>query len=232
MPKKLRWSASEIKEFCGWEFLEQMAQEANRLKTKLLIAAAFLTGGRINEVLALERKHFAFDIDPKMVVVKSMPVEKRYEKIGQMMKWRCMGHCQMRWGTAQRPNPPTDKERQRHKIVEYLGWETRRKSAYRTFPFPKSELLVAVLQEQLPQSGPLFDFGYDVAYKEVTTLGRELGTWIPTHWFRSQRASQLAFEYGFAEHDLIEWFLWRDYMTAFNYARKGYKGLAMKMVKA
>ena len=49
------------------------------------------------------------------------------------------------------------------------------------------------------------------------------------HWFRSQRASQLKADYGFAEGDLMEWFQWLDFKTATHYAHLGYSGLAKKM---
>jgi len=230
---KPRWTAAEVEEFCGWDFLQRMVKLARLTRTKKLIAAGFLTGGRIMEDFMLERKHFDFKIDPDMVVVRAMPVVKRYEKVGERKKWRCFGHCKMRWGTRQRPREPTPREQAKHNIVEYAGWKTKLKTAYRTFPFPKTEPLVPVLVESLKgiKKGKIFDFKYDVAYDDVVEIGKQLGTHIPTHWFRAQRASQLALEYGFGEHELIEWFLWRDYMTAFTYARKGYKGLAAKMVR-
>lgn len=229
---KPRWTADEVKEFCGWDFLQRMLDLAELPRAKLLITAGFLTGGRIEEVLKLEPHHFDFTMDPSMVVIRVMPVVKRYEKIGIQKKWKCKGHCKMRWGGRQRPREPNAKELERHNIVEYDGWETRLKKAYRTFPFPKTEPLVPVLHELIDGTdGKLFDFKYDTAYDEVTAIGQQLDTWIPTHWFRAQRASQLALEYGFGEHELIEWFLWRDYMTAFTYARKGYKGLAAKMTR-
>lgn len=232
MPKKPRWTAREVLEFCGWDFLQRMVNLAGSRRTKLLVAAAFLTGGRINEVLLLERSHFLFDQDPQMVVVRTMPIIKRHEKVGELKKWKCVGHCKMRWGTRQRPQPPSTEEFKRHKIIEYVGWDTKLKMSYRTFPFPKSEPLVPVLRELLEKvDGKLFNFKYDTAYGKVTKLGQQLGVWIPTHWFRAQRASQLVWDYGFREHELVEWFVWRDYMTAFGYARKGYKGLAMKMVR-
>lgn len=232
MGKKPRWSASEVVEFCGWDFLQRMLDLARLTRTRRLIAAGFLTGGRIAETLVLEDPHFDFDMDPNMVVVRAMPVVKRHEKVGEKRKWKCTGHCKMRWGTRQRPREPRPDEFERHTISEYMGWETKLKKAYRTFPFPKAEPLVPVLRDLLQGiDGPLFGFKYDTAYNELIAIGKELGTWIPTHWFRAQRASQLALEYGFEEHDLVEWFLWRDYMTAIHYARKGYKGLAAKMVR-
>lgn len=229
---RTRWTAAEVKEFCGWDFLQRMVESAGLPRTKLLIAAGFLTGGRISETLQLSQKHFDFQMDSLMVVVRTMPVVKRYKKVGTREKWKCDGHCKMRWGTHQVPRAPTPDELNGHRIVAYSGWETRPETSYRTFPFPKNELLVPVLQDLMNGGDDrLFDVGYAAAYKDMTDLGRELGVWIPTHWFRAQRASQLALEYGFSEHELAEWFLWRDYQTAWIYARKGYRGLAAKMVR-
>jgi len=232
MPKKSRWTAAEVREFCGWDFLERMMKQARLTRTKRLIAAAFLTGGRISEVLMLERRHFNFKKEPNMVVVQTMPVVKRHKKLRKKLKWKCVEHCKMRWGIRQRPREPTQAELRRHNIVEYDGWDTKLEMTYRTFPFPKTEPLVPILQKLIRGiDGKLFDFKYDVAYNEMTTIGRKLGTWIPTHWFRAQRASQLAFEYGFGVQDLVEFFTWQDYKTALIYSRKGYKGLAAKMVR-
>lgn len=73
------------------------------------------------------------------------------------------------------------------------------------------------------------DIGYSRAYKCVRELGVKLGTWITPHWFRAQRASQLALEYGLGLHELAEWFRWKNLEVAMHYSRFGYKGLAMKM---
>lgn len=228
--KKKRWTADEVEEFCGWDFLIQMVSLCRKGRDKGLVAAAFLTGGRMNEVLPLQQKHFLFDQDPTHVVVKTMPLVKRYKKVRLQEKWRCDNHCRMRWNKE-----PTIEVQGKHNIVKYAGWETNPIKAFRTFPFPKSEPLVPFLMDWAgglaDPEARLFNLSYQRAYEITTDLGRQMGIWIPTHWFRAQRASQLAFEYGFNEHDLVEFFKWSDYMTAFHYASKGYKGLAVKMVR-
>lgn len=230
--KKRRWSAAEVDQFCGWEFLKEMYEMTKTKRTKDLIVGGFLTGGRIaKEILMLESTHFDFNIDPDVVLVRAMPVSKRYEKIREQIKWKCQGHCKMRWGSRQRPREPNQNERDRHEIVDYSGWVTRLKTSYRSFPFPKTEMFVDRLKQiTQAKTGRLYDFGYSTAYNELTAIGKELGTWIPTHWFRAQRASQLALEYDFGVQELSEFFDWKDYRTALIYARKGYKGLAKKMI--
>ena len=230
MMKKKRWMADEVEEFCGWDFLSKMILLCRKPRDRILITSAFLTGGRIVEILQLQKKHILFDQDPNYVVVRTMPMVKRYKKIRSADKWKCEGHCKMRWDAE----PPLEVQRT-HNIVKYAGWVTIPVKAYRTFPFPKSEPLVPVLADWIERLADpktrLIRLSYQRAYEIVTAIGKELNTWIPTHWFRAQRASQLAFEYGFNEHDLVEFFKWLDYMTAFHYASKGYKGLATKMVR-
>lgn len=224
--RKKRWTIEEVEEFCGWDFLGRMVELCKRERDRALLASAFLTGGRINEVLRLKKEHFDLSSDPNLIVIRAMPVSKRFEKVGEVAKWKCLGHCKRRW--AGQPDPQYF---ERHKLVEYKGWITRPKEAYRTFVFPKTEPLVPLLINWLDGRNGLFDIGYDYAYKAVTALGVQLGTWIPTHWFRAQRASQLALEYNFDARDLAEFFKWRDYAMALRYASKGWRGLAMKMVR-
>jgi len=227
--KKPRWKAEEVAEFCGWEFLNRMISVARTDRDRVLIAVAFLTGGRVSEVLKLRKEHFDFVQNPTHVIVRTMPIGKRYRKIRKLPKWKCEGHCKMRWTTE----PTPELISQHGEITQYEGWETRPVDAHRTFPFPKKESLVHILEEWVRGLGPeqrLIKLKYPRAYEITTDIGKILGTWIPTHWFRAQRASQLAFEYGFNEHDLVRFFDWKDYKTAFNYARKRYKELATKMV--
>ena len=244
MLRRPRWTADEVVEFCGWDFLARMisATELTGYKelsqaplkiarNKALIAAEFLTGGRISEGLMVQKKHFDFVQSPAHVVVRAMPIVKRYKKVRTIPKWKCDAHCKMRWLM-----PPGPELLEHHgKIVEYAGWETKSKLAYRTFPFPKNEPLVPIIESWIEPLAPddlLFKkLSYQRAYEITTRIGKILGTWIPTHWFRAQRASQLAFEYGFNEFYLTRFFDWKSYKEAFHYARKGYIELATKMVR-
>lgn len=107
-------------------------------------------------------------------------------------------------------------------------WITKAISAYRTFPFPDDEPLVPYFVEFLETvEDNLFNIGRVRSYQIVKKLDSNLFN----HWFRAQRASQLAFEYGFDVHDLVEWFNWKDIETALHYSSKGYKSLAAKMAR-
>jgi len=60
------------------------------MRDKALIATAFETGGRIQEVLMLKKENFTVLED--RIVVKDMPVVKRYEKVGERIeKWNGEG---------------------------------------------------------------------------------------------------------------------------------------------
>jgi hypothetical protein len=225
---KPRWTVDEVEEFCGWDFLNKLIGVLSSERNQALGAASFLTGDRNAEALMLKGKHFVFDEDPNFAIAKTIPRVKCYKKTGGTIKWKCDGHCKMRWLEA-----PTNTGA--HIPIKYHGWKTEPILKFRTVPFPKNEPLVSILQGYLKKQGDpeaiLFDISYQRAYAIFTKAGKALGVHIPTHWFRAQRASQLAFEYGFNEHDLVEFFKWQDYKTAFHYASKGYKGLAAKMVR-
>jgi len=57
----------------------------------------------------------------------------------------------------------------------------------------------------------------------------KLHLWL--HFFRSQRACCLVSEYGFQLHELLDYFSWEHIQTAMDYAKKGWRGLAEKMLR-
>jgi hypothetical protein len=66
--------------------------------------------------------------------------------------------------------------------------------------------------------------------KKGNTIADEIHLFL--HWFRSQRASQLARDYKLDVVELIDYFNWKDIETAVMYAKKGGSGLTEKMRKA
>jgi len=87
----------DIHGFCGWEFLVELFEAAPSAFMQGLMAALFGTGGRISEVLALCKWNIDTALHPDVVVVKQMPLLKRFEKVGEVAKWKCVGHCKKRW---------------------------------------------------------------------------------------------------------------------------------------
>lgn len=226
-----RWTTKEVTEFCGWDFLKMMVEAGATKRDRALIAGAFLTGGRISEVLSLRREHFVLDEDEQYIVVRAMPRVKCFEKVSACRKWKCANHCKVRWNQQ-----PSQKLYEKHgEITEYPGWITRPVPEYRTFPIPKSEPLVEEFLEYLHRfdewgEKPIYNIKRFRAYQILTGIGETLGARTPPHWFRAQRASQLAYEYAFDVSDLLEFFRWQDLKMAVHYASKGYRVLAKKMV--
>lgn len=98
----------------------------------------------------------------------------------------------------------------------------------RTFPIKRTDPLWPFLERWVKKYKPnelLFPLSRTKAY----LLVRELGKDLYPHWFRSQRASQLAFDYGWDIPALMEFFAWTHIKTAMRYAHHGFKGLAKKM---
>jgi site-specific recombinase XerD len=185
-----------VESFCGWDYLLKLVKKCRREVDKALISALFETGGRVSEVLELRKDNFV--VQEPFLIVKAMPVLKRYKKIGEYR----------------------DK-------TGRIKWRTERKMAYRTFPIHMEEPLCRLLLGYLSKipDGKLFHIGRTQVYRIV----RKLDENIFPHWFRAQRASQLALEYGFDVHDLIDFFNWKSLQTATHYSRMGWKGLAIKM---
>jgi len=194
--KKSKRSVEEIESFCGWDYLLKLVKKCEQERDRALISALFETGGRVSEVLMLKKDNFI--VQEPYLVVKAMPVIKRYKKIQEY----------------------TD-------IKGRKRWETEKKKATRTFPIHLKEPLCVFLLEYIKKLGT--DRLFNISRIQVYRLIRELDSNIFPHWFRAQRASQLALEYGFDIHDLIDFFNWKNIQIATHYSHMGWKGLANKM---
>lgn len=239
MPKE-RSVKEDIEAFCGWDFLLQLVDAAPTAFMRGLMAALFGTGGRISEVLALRRWNIALDLHPEVVVVNQMPLLKRFEKIGEKTKWKCDKHCGKRWDER-----PTAEEFREHQIKEYAGQITKPVKDQRTFPIRVSEPLTRYFIDWCETikdpKEPLFKIKRSAAFVRVRKVGEKLDMDIPfcnirspliyDHWFRSERACHLAFEYGLDKDDLEEFFQWKERRPSMakRYASLGWIGLARRM---
>lgn len=98
----------------------------------------------------------------------------------------------------------------------------------RTCTFPINEPLWKYSSKwiELRRHKPvLFSHHRSWAYAKVVDLGKKVGLTVWDHWFRSQRASQLAEEYGIKGADLREWFKVRDITWDSRYGKIGVRGL-------
>ncbi len=114
-------------------------------------------------------------------------------------------------------------------IVSGMPVLKRKCLTFRSFPLPRQEPLVPYLMRYLyNHEGRLFDLTRNHAYRILVALDKQ----VYPHWFRAQRASQLAEEYGFHVQELMEWFCWQEAATAVRYAHHGWAGLASKIEAA
>jgi integrase len=226
-------------EWVGYQAILELIELAGTPREQAFLSALFLTGGRVSEVLALRKNNFEIRKRERVIVVRNMPLLKRYRKIEETR----------------------DEEGRRKWVTQKI--EARRK------PFPilllKEPLVPYLLNwiEAIPEEeGLLFPSPYRVgkplsrfwAYYTIRRLDeavspelrQKLGLHKPfikdgkivkdrlhlwLHFFRSQRACCLVSEYGFQLHDLIDWFSWEHIQTAMDYAKRGWKGLAEKMLR-
>lgn len=213
----------EVEGFCGWDFLLSFIKVFDFLPYQGFVAALFLTGGRVSEVLELTKRHFNLSLHSDLIVVEHMPILKRYEVVDKV--------------------PDPSKKRG-------FRWVTERKSDYRFFPIRKSEPLVSYLMKwiDLAPSDKLFEFdrfkalimlrhagkilNKPIPFTKHTTENRPLMSWeVFPHLFRAERASQLASEYSFDIYSLRQFFGWkpRKLDMAEKYAALDWKGLARRM---
>jgi integrase len=225
-------------EWVGYPAILELIELAGTPREQAFLSALFLTGGRTSEVLALKKSMFEIRKRERVIVVRNMPLLKRYRKLSEVK----------------------DEEGKRKWITEKLQ-KTRK-----PFPILLKEPLVPYLLnwiEAIPEEeGLLFPSPYRVgkplsrfwAYHVIRGLDNRLNPelrqklglhkpfikdgkilkdrlhlWL--HFFRSQRACCLVSEYGFQLHDLIDFFSWEHIQTAMDYAKKGWRGLAEKMLR-
>lgn len=200
-----RRSVAEIEKFVGWDFLKRLVANCrhgeNLKRDRALICALFETGGRSSEVLQLTPEMFVRkEVPVNTVVVRGMPVSKRYKKVGDVFN-------------------PED----RRKMI------TKPVKAFRSFPIRTDEPLCPPLLEFIETRDDREDKLFNIGRRRVYQIVTRIDPRVWPHWFRSQRASQLAWDYSFDAQKLTEFFNWNDLKTAFKYSHFGYKKLAESM---
>lgn len=115
-------------------------------------------------------------------------------------------------------------------IVKNMLLVKRKKGSItsRTFPIKRGDPLWPILESWIKPHKP-DDLLFNLSRSKAFVMIRGLGRGLYPHWFRAQRASQLALEYGWDVSDLSEFFAWKHFPTALRYAHRGYKGLAERM---
>ncbi len=170
--------------FIGWDKIAKIINKADNRNVELLILSLFLTGGRTNEVLALNKKNFDFEASEHSIVIRDMKLSKKY---------RVAGYDYTEDNQLVRLTEKVDMTRDAfpilHKepLVDRYIKCVKRLERKRLFPFYTRQL----------------------SYYYVRKAGDNAGIRVSDHWFRGQRASQLQEEYLFKKDECETYFGWR-----------------------
>jgi len=230
-PYKRLSVAEHVEGWVGWEAMKQLMEHARKSlgeREEAFFTTLFLTGGRVSEVLPLRRGNFEIREDEGLIIVRGMPLLKRYKKIREALTPFGKRWVTVRLEKTRKPFPIILKEPLTPILIKWLERFKQPEALLFPSPYKHGESLsrfwayrqVRRLDEALPED----------LKKQLGLSKPELHLWL--HWFRSQRASQLVNDYGFETIDLIDYFTWEHYGTALNYARMGWRGLASKMQAA
>jgi integrase len=228
--------------FVGWIPLLQLCQQLNastHQRDRALFATAFLTGGRISEVLALRPHNFTVDADE--VLIKGMSLLKRYKKLEAFQEWIDVLpdnrlKALFKW----------DAEQERYWRTRYATMKLEEERD--PFSIPRNEPLCDLMVDWVQSH---YDYTYlfpgyrrkALSYIRVYQLFREvtLGyedvkdntepqrVHLYPHWLRAQRASCLISFYNLRMEAMMQFLGWEEIETARNYARFGIKRLTAMM---
>jgi len=214
----------DVESFCGWDLLLKIVKECENTRylvsprwpaekadeywerlirrDQALIATMFETGGRVIEVLKLRKQNFEFG--EKWIRIKGMSVMKRFKRDKQT------GETKPILTTRGKFSIPLDEP-----LVPYMVEWVKDQDDY-IFPSPKLDK----------------DYLSTVrAYQIVNSLGERLEPKVHLydHWFRAQRACQLAEDLNFTLLELMDFFGWKDIKTALRYAKLSTEAQERKM---
>lgn len=241
-----------IKKFCGWSAIVELVRYASTELEKAFLAALFLSGGRIMEVLNLRKENFSVctreEDGEKFLNVEDMPLEKRYKKIGakfvgsdgknhfetekvfavrnafSIMLKEPLADILLNWINKSQGGLlfPSPYH---HKGEKKGAKSLTRHWAYKFVLF-LDKLIPASLKEALNLNKP-FMVNKTEENPEGELKAKTLHLWL--HWFRSQRVSQLFRDYHFNVPELMEYFSWTKYETAVRYLHLSPEQFAGKM---
>jgi len=226
----------DVEHFCGWQVLLSLIGKATSKTQKWLIAFCFATGGRISEVLQLRTEMFELvkDAKPPILIVKGMPLVKKYKKESEHIE--CL-KCHF-WN----PKGSRDCEQCANDLLKNGKRRYKTKKLHKTrnefvirLDEPTSKIVAKAILECL-QNGQnlIFKSPYTSqpytrrwAYKVLRRIGDRASFYLYPHKLRSERACHLAS--SLKAESLLEWFTWQSWQTAKRYAKKGALGLAKEL---
>ena len=229
----------DVEEFEGWEVVLNRFDKIKRESgwdISQVYGAAFLTGGRIGEVVKLTSKMFAFkteiitlndgrQIGRDVLEVNKMPLEKHWKKKSHMiMKTKELPRNVMRRLYPAQPNAEGFYER---KVFDTEKIDAVRKP----FDIPLDEVpkewrrMHLELKDYLNyMQGETWLFPSHTKHKPmhksyIWKIFNKYG--IYPHYLRAQRASCLISYNGLSMEQMMEWMSWEHLKTAMHYGKMG-----------
>lgn len=203
----------DLHRFCGWNTLLKVINTVDE-RTANLFMTLFLTGGRISEVLMMNKD--SFEIGEEFIDVTGMRVLKKYNLIQQNFDFE----------KDLLPSPWY-----KYKAI----YVSKLRREYRNFPIKRSEPLTPRFEkflDTLTEKEKLFPFKYGTGYRLITNIqkekGEKNGPWWP-HRLRGERATQLASEYNFNTYKLKSFFEWSQDVTPLSYVKLSTEELKISM---
>jgi len=223
-----------VEDFCGWKALKELTSYGGSERNQAFISTLFLTGGRVSEVLALTSQNFEVRQPQGIIIVRGMKLLKRYKKLSETVDSEGRKHWITKSLSKTRKSFPILIREPLTPIL--LEWLEQNESLLFPSPYklrkPLSRSwaykLIRRLDKRIPES-LREQLGLNQPFiVEGKKISDTIHLWL--HYFRSERASQLVSDYGYEVIDLVDFFSWEKPETALRYAKKGWRGLAAKML--
>jgi integrase len=224
-------------EWVGYEPLLELIELASQPREQAFLSALFLTGGRTSEVLSLRKNMFEIRKRERVIVVRNMPLLKRYRKLSEVKDGKGRKWITEKLQKTRMPFPILLKEPLVPYLLNWIEALPNEDSLLFESPYNVGKPLTRfwayhVIRDLDNRLTPELrsKLGLHKAFiKDGKIVKDRLHLWL--HWFRSQRACCLVSEFNFQLHELLDYFSWEHIQTAMDYAKKGWRGLAEKMLR-
>lgn len=234
----------EVFSFIGWKVLVDVVEAANNKdrysvydfpfcseRDKGLVSTAFLSGGRITEVCRLRKSMFT--VDDEWVNIKNMPLLKRKRPM------KIVDHRTGETVVTTKPIPAArDVSFRRNEplaeivvqwidyVKDYLFPSHRRRGHFPYMTIQRAWQIVDNLSRSAGYIEQITNERGKPVYRNGEPVTRGL---LWPHRLRSERASQLAKDYGFDIQKLMKFFGWTKPDTAVRYAHRSTEDLKAAM---
>lgn len=229
---KRRSVDKDFKKFSGFKTLKRIVETAPTELVRSFIVFLWATGGRITEVLNLQKKMFTIraDTDPPILIVTDAPLEKRYEKVAEYIECLECGTFNHRSKECLKCGCDLVARGQR-RFLTRKDEDSQRNEFVIRLDDPFADIILKWLKDSEDYLFLNYKTGNPYsrkwAYAHIKAIGDKLKLELWPHKFRAERASYLGTH--LQAESLLEWFSWESWQTAKRYSKKGALGLAKEL---